>query len=75
MFDILWTILLGIIGGIISSVIVSRVFKVIRANVFKEELNQSLLESLGLKDFQSGFEPLLTPEGNLGMSFKVKMAL
>lgn len=57
------------------SIIASRVFQVIRANVFKEELNQSLLESLGLKDFQSGFEPLLTPEGNLGMSFKVKVAL
>jgi hypothetical protein len=28
MFDILWTILLGIIGGIISSVIVSRVFMI-----------------------------------------------
>lgn len=28
MFDVLWTILLGIVGGIISSVIVSRVFMI-----------------------------------------------
>ncbi len=28
MFDVLWTVLLGIIGGIISSVIVSRVFMI-----------------------------------------------
>ena len=28
MFDVLWTILLGIVGGVISSVIVSRVFMI-----------------------------------------------
>ena len=48
MFDILWTILLGIIGGIISSVIVSRVFMIQGEYQQQVKFVESIIRKLGM---------------------------
>lgn len=48
MFDVLWTILLGIVGGIISSVIVSRVFMI--QGEYQQQLKfvEGIIRKLGM---------------------------
>ncbi len=48
MFDVLWTILLGIIGGIISSVIVSRVFMIQGEYQQQVRFVESIMRKLGI---------------------------
>ncbi len=48
MFDVLWTILLGIIGGIISSVIVSRVFMIQGEYQQQVKFVESIIRKLGM---------------------------
>lgn len=48
MFDVLWTILLGIIGGIISSVIVSRVFMIQGEYQQQVRFVESIVRKLGI---------------------------
>ena len=48
MFDFLWTILLGIIGGIISSVIVSRVFMIQGEYQQQVKFVESIIRKLGM---------------------------
>lgn len=53
----------------------SRIFQGIRARVSLKSLSENLLDALGLKEFKTGFAPILTPDGNLGLEFKVKIGL
>ena len=53
----------------------SRIFQGIRARVYLKSLSENLLDALGLKEFKTGFDPILTPDGNLGLEFKVKIGL
>lgn len=53
----------------------SRIFQTIRARVYLKSLSENLLDALGLKEFKTGFDPILTPDGNLGLEFKVKIGL
>lgn len=53
----------------------SRIFQGIRAKVYLKSLSENLLDALGLKEFKTGFDPILTPDGNLGLEFKVKIGL
>ena len=53
----------------------SRIFQGIRARVYLKSLSENLLDALGLKEFKTGFDPILTPGGNLGLEFKVKIGL
>lgn len=48
MFDVLWTILLGIVGGIISSVIVSRVFMIQGEYQQQVKFVESIIRKLGM---------------------------
>lgn len=48
MFDVLWTILLGIVGGIISSVIVSRVFVIQGEYQQQVKFVESIIRKLGM---------------------------
>lgn len=48
MFDVLWTILLGIIGGIISSVIVSRVFMIQGEYQQQVKFVEGIIRKLGM---------------------------
>ena len=40
-----------------------------------EAISWHLYDALGLKEFKTGFDPILTPDGNLGLEFKVKIGL
>ena len=53
----------------------SRIFQGIRAKVYLKSLSENLLDALGLKEFKTSFDPILTPDGNLGLEFKVKIGL
>ena len=53
----------------------SRIFQGIRARAYLKSLSENLLGALGLKEFKTGFDPILTPDGNLGLEFKVKIGL
>ena len=48
MFDILWTVLLGVVGGIISSVIVSRVFMIQGEYQQQVKFVESIIKKLGM---------------------------
>lgn len=48
MFDVMWTLLLGIIGGIISSVIVSRVFMIQGEYQQQVKFVESIIRKLGM---------------------------
>lgn len=48
MFDVLWTILLGIVGGIISSIIVSRVFMIQGEYQQQMKFVESVIRKLGM---------------------------
>ena len=48
MFDVLWTILLGIIGGVISSVIVSRVFMIQGEYQQQIKFVENIIRKLGI---------------------------
>lgn len=48
MFDVLWTILLGIVGGIISSIIVSRVFLIQGEYQQQMKFVESIIRKLGM---------------------------
>lgn len=48
MFDVLWTILLGIVGGIISSVIVSRVFMIQGEYQQQVKFVENIIRKLGM---------------------------
>lgn len=48
MFDVLWTILLGVIGGVISSVIVSRVFLIQSEYQQQIKIVESTIRKLGI---------------------------
>ena len=48
MFDVLWTILLGIVGGVISSVIVSRVFMIQGEYQQQVKFIENIIRKLGM---------------------------
>ena len=53
----------------------SRVFEVVRANLYVKNYNKTLINSLGLNSFRMSMLPSVTPDGNLAMTLGVNFSL